>query len=192
VGGTGRYAKEVEAHCEAVRSFFDRNSAAVERAARAMGESLRKGGKILFFGNGGSAADAQHLAAELVNRMGRDRGAIAAVALTTDTSILTSVANDLGYDRVFARQIEGLGHEGDVAFAITTSGNSPSVVEALTTARRRGLVTIALLGRDGGRARALADHPLVVEASGTARIQEVHILLGHILCEATEAILFPP
>ena len=194
IGGVGvseRYRREVETHLETVRSFFARHTDAVERAAREMADSLSRGGKILFFGNGGSAADAQHLSAELVNRMTRERPAMAALALTTDTSVLTSVANDSDYQRIFVRQIEALGNPGDVAFAISTSGNSPSILAGLARGRERNLSTIALLGKDGGRARALADHPLVVESGVTARIQEVHLLIGHLLCEEVESILFP-
>lgn len=187
----GRYSRDVEAHIEAVQAFFDRHAADLESAARAMAESLKKGGKVLFFGNGGSAADAQHLAAELVNRMGADRPAMAAVALTTDSSILTSIANDSTYDRIFARQIEALGRAGDVAYALSTSGDSPSVLEGLRAARERKLVTIALLGRDGGAAKSHADHALVVPSRATARIQEVHALAGHLICETVEAILYP-
>ncbi len=186
-----RWRRDVQAHQEAVRRFFEGRGADAERAARAMAGSLAAGGKILFFGNGGSAADAQHLAAELVNRMTVDRPALAAIALTTDSSILTSVSNDLSYERVFARQMEALGHPGDVAFAITTSGNSPSILQALSAARAGGLRTVGLLGRDGGRALSLCDHPLLVEERSTARVQEVHILLGHLLCEAVEILLTP-
>jgi D-sedoheptulose 7-phosphate isomerase len=176
---------------EAVRRFFQGYTREVERAGKVMATSLSTGGKILFFGNGGSAADAQHLAAELVNRMTFDRSALAALALTTDSSVLTSIANDSRYDRVFSRQLEALGRPGDVAFAISTSGNSPSILEALSGARRMGLKTVGLLGHDGGRARPLCDHPLVVEEPSTARIQEVHILAGHLLCELVESLLLP-
>ena len=181
----------LEAHQEAVRRFFAAHAGDLKQAAEDIAASLRAGGKVLFFGNGGSAADAQHLAAELVNRMTVDRPALAAVALTTDSSVLTSVGNDAGYDQVFARQIEALGRPGDVVVAISTSGNSPSILLALARARERKLRTLGLLGRDGGRARSLCDLPLVVESPSTARIQEVHILAGHILCEQVEALLFP-
>ena len=181
--------REVQDHLEAVRRFFDRRAGDVDRTARAMAGSLAAGGKVLFFGNGGSAADAQHLAAELVNRMTLERRAIAAIALTTDSSILTSIANDSAFDRVFSRQVEALGRPGDVAFAITTSGNSPAILRALGCARQMGLTTVGLLGNDGGRALPLCDHPLVVESPVTARIQEVHILIGHLLCEEVESLL---
>jgi len=185
------FAGDVADHITAVRDFFDRNAVRVDEAARAMASCVQAGGKILFFGNGGSASDAQHLAAELVNRMGVDRAAVAAIALTTDTSILTSIANDSSYDRVFSRQIEALGREGDVAFGLSTSGKSPNMVEALAIARKMKLVTVGLLGKDGGPCRALCDHALVVPSDHTARIQEVHILTGHLLCEAVERLLFP-
>ena len=151
--------------------------------------SVRNGGKLLWFGNGGSAADAQHLAAELSVRFSADRPAIAAVALTTDTSVLTAAANDFGFEHVFARQIEALGRPGDVAIGISTSGRSPNVVNGLVRARELGLVTAAFSGRDGGDLPPLADHCLVVPSDVTARIQEMHILLGQILCGALETEL---
>ncbi|MCI0656646.1 MAG: SIS domain-containing protein [Acidobacteria bacterium] len=175
----------------ALQEFLLRNEEGILRAARETAASLSRGGKVLFFGNGGSAAEAQHLSAELVNRMTWDRPALAAAALNTDTSALTSIANDSSYDQIFARQIEALGKSGDVAVALSTSGNSPSIVRGLEAARRNGLLTVALLGRDGGPARALAEIPLIVEIPVTARIQEVHLFAGHLFCEAVERILFP-
>ena len=151
--------------------------------------AIERGNKILFFGNGGSAADAQHLAAELVVRFISDRKPIAAIALNTDTSALTAGANDLGYDEVFARQIDALGAPGDVVVGITTSGTSPNVVKALKMARAKGLVTTALTGRDGGLMPELADVALIVPATSTRRIQEMHITLGHMLCGALEKSL---
>ncbi|WP_334130033.1 D-sedoheptulose 7-phosphate isomerase [Sneathiella sp.] len=151
--------------------------------------AIERGNKILFFGNGGSAADAQHLAAELVVRFISDRKPIAAIALNTDTSALTAGANDLGYDEVFARQIDALGAPGDVVVGITTSGTSPNVVKALQMARAKGLVTTALTGRDGGLMPELADVALIVPATSTRRIQEMHITLGHMLCGALEKSL---
>ncbi|HTT47913.1 MAG TPA: SIS domain-containing protein [Pseudolabrys sp.] len=149
-------------------------------------ESIRGGGKLLFFGNGGSAGDAQHLATELTVRYKSDRAAIAAIALTTDTSALTAVGNDLGFDRVFARQIEALGKPGDVAIAISTSGTSPNVIAALRQAKAMRLVTAALGGKGGGDMTGLADHLLVVPSETIARIQEMHIALGQMLCGALE------
>jgi D-sedoheptulose 7-phosphate isomerase len=148
--------------------------------------SIRGGGKILLFGNGGSAADAQHLATELTVRYKADRAPIAALALTTDSSALTAIGNDLGFDQLFARQIHALGRPGDVALGISTSGRSANVVLALEAARDRGLVAAALSGHDGGRLRGLADPLLVVPSATTARIQEMHITLGQMLCGALE------
>jgi D-sedoheptulose 7-phosphate isomerase len=149
-------------------------------------KSIRGGGKLLFFGNGGSAADAQHLATELTIRYKKDRVAIAALALTTDTSALTAAGNDLGFEQIFARQIEALGKPGDVAIAISTSGKSANVLEALRRARATGLVTAALGGKGGGDMAGLVDHPLVVPSDITARIQEMHIAMGQMLCGALE------
>jgi D-sedoheptulose 7-phosphate isomerase len=148
--------------------------------------SIRSGGKLLFFGNGGSAGDAQHLATELTIRYKADRAAIAAIALTTDTSALTAAGNDLGFDKIFARQIEALGRPGDVAIAISTSGKSPNIVAALRQAKAMKLVTAALGGKGGGDMVGLADHLLAVPSETTARIQEMHITLGQMLCGALE------
>jgi D-sedoheptulose 7-phosphate isomerase len=156
------------------------------RAADAMREALGRGGKILVFGNGGSAADAQHFAAELVGRFARERRALAALALTTDTSILTSIGNDYSYDRVFVRQIEALGRSGDVAVGISTSGGSANVLAALDAARRLGLATVALTGRDGGAIGAAADVHVNVPDPSTARVQEVHRTIIHAMCELIE------
>jgi phosphoheptose isomerase len=155
-------------------------------AAAAMVSALNGGGKLLVFGNGGSAADAQHVAAELVGRFQRERAALAAIALTTDTSVLTSVANDYAFDRVFARQIEALGKAGDAVLAISTSGGSANVVTALAAARRLGLRTIALTGRDGGEVGRAAEIHVNVPSASTARVQEVHRTLLHVMCELVE------
>jgi D-sedoheptulose 7-phosphate isomerase len=149
-------------------------------------DAIRGGGKLMFFGNGGSAADAQHLATELTIRYKADRAAIAAIALTTDTSALTAAGNDLGFDKIFARQIEALGRPGDVAIAISTSGKSPNIIAALRQAKAMKLVTAALGGKGGGDMAGLADHLLVVPSDTTARIQEMHITLGQMLCGALE------
>src|SRR3984893_14751891 len=148
--------------------------------------SVRSGGKLLLFGNGGSAADAQHIAAELIIRYKADRAAISAIALTTDTSALTACGNDLGFDALFERQIEGLGREGDVAVGISTSGNSANVLRGLSQARAMGLPTVGLTGGTGGQMRTLCDALIVVPSSVTARIQEMHITIGHVLCKALE------
>lgn len=168
------------------RRFFESRADDVLEAGRRMTEAIRAGGKLLIFGNGGSAADAQHFSAELVNRFREDRPAIAAIALTTDTSILTSIANDSHYQDVFSRQIEALGREGDVAVAISTSGNSSNVLRGCELARSRKLATIALAGRDGGKLASMVDLCLTVRHDQTARIQEVHALLVHLFCEMIE------
>jgi phosphoheptose isomerase len=162
---------------------------AVVAAADAIVTSVRRGGKVLVFGNGGSAADAAHAAAELVGRFRRERPGYGAVALTSDPSVLTSIANDYGFDRVFARQVEALGRPGDVALAITTSGTSPNVVRALEAARAQRLTTVALTGRDGGAAGPLADVHVNVPSEATPRVQEVHRTLLHVICELVEAEL---
>ncbi len=159
---------------------------AIVEAAQAIAACLRAGGKLLFFGNGGSAADAQHLAAEFVGRFILERRALPAVALTTDSSILTAVGNDYGFDRVFSRQIEALGQAGDVAVGISTSGNSPNVLAALKQARTQHLKTVGLAGKDGGLLRQCCDIPLIVASPNTARVQECHITIGHLLCELVE------
>jgi D-sedoheptulose 7-phosphate isomerase len=168
------------------RNVAGADLAPVLEAAAAIRASLRRGGKLLIFGNGGSAADAQHMAAELVNRLQRERRAIAAIALTTDTSIVTSIANDYSFERVFVRQIEALGRRGDAALGISTSGSSANVVKALEAARSKGLTTIALTGRDGGAAAAAADVLVNVPSDSAARVQEVHRTLIHALCELIE------
>ncbi len=175
---------------EAKKAFFDSHAEAVARAADLIITSIKAGGKVLIFGNGGSAADAQHIAAELVNRFNYDRPPIAAIALTTDTSILTSVGNDSSFDELFERQVRALGRRDDVALAISTSGNSPNVLRAVDAAHELGIKTIALAGRDGGRLAYAVDVALVVEASSTQRIQETHITIGHILCELIEDALY--
>ena len=163
----------------------------VVAAARMLAKTLQGGGKILLFGNGGSAADAQHLAAEFVNRFQIERPPLAALALTTDTSILTAIANDYDFREVFAKQVKALGRPGDVAWGLSTSGASANVAEALSAARELGLKTLALSGGDGGPVAAQADIALVVPSRHTPRIQEVHITIGHVLCDLVDFLLFP-
>jgi len=158
-------------------------------AAQAIAASLKQGGKVLVFGNGGSAADAQHTATELVGRFTRERRGYAAVALTTDGCLMTSVSNDYGYERLFARQVEALGRSGDVALGITTSGQSANVVQALEAARAMKLTTIALTGCDGGAAGRAADLHINVPSDVTPRVQEVHMTLLHVICDLVESQL---
>ena len=153
-------------------------------------DAYRRGRKLLFFGNGGSATDASHLAAELVNRYRRDRAGLPAIALTTDMSVITSIGNDLSYTEIFARQLQALGQEGDIAIAISTSGNSPNVLRAVEVSKQKGITTIGFTGGTGGKLVTLVDHAFVVPSKNTARIQETHITLGHILCELVEEHLF--
>ena len=158
----------------------------LEIAAKLCIESLQNGGKILIFGNGGSAADAQHIAAELVGRYKAERKGLAAIALTTDTSVLTSIGNDYGYERVFDRQVEALANEGDVVIGISTSGSSTNVINALKLANDSGCKTIGLSGRGGGDMNEVCDINLVVPAEDTPRIQEMHIVIGHTICHLIE------
>lgn len=176
---------------EAKQRFFEDHAEDVARAARMIAASMKAGGKLLIFGNGGSAADSQHIAAELAFKMGRERDALPAVALTTDSSLLTAISNDRSFDHVFARQIQAVGRAGDIALAISTSGNSPNVIEAVEVARRMGIATIGLLGAGGGRVAPLVDLALVVPHRETPRIQEVHILIGHIVCQLIEDEMCP-
>jgi D-sedoheptulose 7-phosphate isomerase len=170
------------------RVFLDDYADATARAGEVLVAALRAGGKILLYGNGGSAADAQHIAAELVGRFVRQRDGLPAIALTTDTSALTAIANDYGYDDVFARQVRALGRAGDAAIAISTSGKSPSVLRAVDACKALGIRTIGLTGGDGGQLASAVDVALVVTASTfSARIQETHITIGHVLCELVDA-----
>ena len=171
--------------------IVDKHLEPLTAAARLLAKALRDGQKVLIFGNGGSAADAQHLAAEFVNRFQIERPPLAAVALTTDTSILTAVGNDYDFSDIFMKQIQALGRPGDVAWGISTSGNSPNVVKALQAARHLGMHTLAVTGRDGGKMAPLADIALIVPSDQTPRIQEVQLTMGHILVDLVDFLLFP-
>ncbi len=159
----------------------------IDRVAKLLIDSLSAGHKLLLFGNGGSAADSQHIAAELIGKLKTKRRALPAIALTTDTSNLTALANDFGYDTIFERQIEALGQEGDVAIGISTSGHSPNVLAAVRAAREKEMKTVALTGRDGGPLAKLVDVSITIPSDSTQRIQESHITIAHILCELVEA-----
>ena len=171
---------------ELKKVFFQKNEDLIARVAREICTALEDGNKILLYGNGGSAADAQHIAAEWVGRFLRERRPLSAIALTADTSILTAVGNDYGYDQVFVRQVRALGRKGDVAIAISTSGNSPNVLAATEAAREMGMVTVGLTGRNGGKLGAQVRYHLNVPHQLSARIQEVHIMIGHILCKLVD------
>jgi D-sedoheptulose 7-phosphate isomerase len=178
--------KNFDEHYSTLELVNDKLDELIELVGKQLAVSLSNGGTLFWCGNGGSAADSQHLAAELVGRFKKNRRALRSVALTTDTSVLTCVANDYSYNDIFSRQIEALGRSGDVLVGISTSGNSHNVIQALKTAKEMGLVTIAMLGKDGGMTKKLVDHSLIIPSNSTARIQEMHILIGHILCEIIE------
>jgi D-sedoheptulose 7-phosphate isomerase len=164
---------------------------AIDEAARAVAACLEGGGKLLLCGNGGSAADAQHIAAEMSVKMKQVRAPMAAIALTTNSSLLTAQANDLGFETVFSRQVESLGRKGDVLIAISTSGNSPNILEAVAAAGRVGIRVIGLTGKDGGSLAPASDIAIVVPSNEVPRIQEVHIAVGHIICEYAESRIHP-
>jgi len=168
------------------RTFFEQEAEHIVAQAADMAERLKRGCRILVCGNGGSAADAQHFAAELSGRYVKERRALAGIALTVDTSALTAIGNDYGYDQVFSRQVEALGRPGDLLVGISTSGNSANVIKAVEAAKELGLRTLGLLGRDGGQLKGLVDDALVVPSKVTARIQEVHLMTYHFWCEAID------
>ncbi|HUL30948.1 MAG TPA: D-sedoheptulose 7-phosphate isomerase [Thermodesulfobacteriota bacterium] len=170
--------------------FLKENLPKLLDVIKLVAHAFEAGNKLFFFGNGGSAADAQHMAAEFVNRYIMSRPPLPAIALTTDTSILTSVSNDFTFDEIFAKQIRALGKEGDVAIGITTSGNSPNIIKAFEVAKEMEMKTVAFTGNDGGAIGKMANFALVVPSTSTPRIQEAHILIGHILCEMVEHSLF--
>jgi D-sedoheptulose 7-phosphate isomerase len=175
---------------DAKRAFVEENRDRIFEVFSEIARRIKEGRKLLLCGNGGSAADCQHIAAEFVGRFKLERRALPAIALTTDTSILTAVSNDYSFDRVFERQVEALGEEGDVLIGISTSGNSKNVINAVLKAKEMGILTVGFLGRDGGKLAGLVDYPFVVKNFSTPRIQEVHITLGHVLCDFVEKYLF--
>lgn len=182
---------QIQASIDTKQAFVAGGGAVIlEKMARACHKALKRGHRIYLCGNGGSAADCQHIAGEFIGRFMMDRGALPAVALTTDTSVLTCVANDYSYDQIFERQVQGLVRRGDVLMAFSTSGNSVNVNRAVEAARRAGAVTLGFSGRDGGKLRKLADLCIVAQAQPSARIQELHITAGHILCELVEKWTF--
>jgi D-sedoheptulose 7-phosphate isomerase len=172
------------------RQFVEKNRQAIVDLATRIADSFSHGRKLLLFGNGGSAADAQHLAAEFVNRFMIERPPLPALALTTDTSIITSIGNDYDYSEIFSKQIKALGSEGDIAIGISTSGNSPNIIKAIEAAKTQGILTVGFTGKDGGKVAGMVDMLFNVESKTTARIQETHITLGHVICELVDQILF--
>ncbi len=187
-----RIGKLIEASIATKQSLLERVDilTTVAKASEILVSALRQGNKVLLFGNGGSAADAQHIAAELVGRFAFDRPALPALALSVNSSCVTAIGNDYGFEKVFSRQLEALARSGDVAIGISTSGNSPNVLWAMSTAKKIGLHTIALTGSTGGKLKAAVDHCICVPSNETPRIQECHILIGHIVSELVEREIF--
>jgi len=173
-------------HLEVINKVIESNIGSIESFGDLLASCLKKNGTIFWCGNGGSASDSQHIAAELVGRFKKDRRALRSIALTTDTSILTSVGNDYGFKEIFSRQLEALGSSGDILVGISTSGNSENIIKSFETAKNLGITTLALMGKNGGKLKGISDHSLTVPSESTARIQEAHILIGHILCDLIE------
>lgn len=171
-------------------TFLNENLAKLVNVVEAITAALKSGNKILLFGNGGSAADAQHLTAEFVNRFIIERPPLPAIALTTDTSVITSIGNDYDFSEIFSKQIRAIGQPGDIAWGISTSGNSPNVLKGLEQAKKMGLVTVGFTGKDGGDIAKMVDFPIHVSSNSTARVQEVHITAGHAICEMVDIKLF--
>jgi D-sedoheptulose 7-phosphate isomerase len=182
--------KRFKESAEVKARFLKENLPKLLETIKLVSHAFEVGNKLFFFGNGGSAADAQHIVAEFINRYIMDRPPLPAIALTTDTAVLTSVSNDMAFVDIFSRQLKALGKEGDVAVGISTSGNSANVIKALEVAKEMGMKTIAFTGNDGGILARLADIALIVSSNSTPRIQETHILVGHLLCEMVEHLLF--
>jgi len=184
--------KQIEDSIKVKKMVLDDEAAvkSIEKVAFHCIRALRKGNKIILAGNGGSAADAQHIAGELVNRFGFERPGLAAIAITTDTSVITSIANDYGFNKVFARQIEAIGKKGDIFISFSTSGTSANIIEAIKEAKAKGIFNIGLTGKSGGKMSKLCDLVLKVPSTDTPRIQEVHILMGHIICSLIENGIF--
>lgn len=182
--------KRFKESAEIKNRFLKENLIQLLEVIKLISRCFEMGNKLFFFGNGGSAADAQHLAAEFINRYIMDRPPLPAISLTTDTSILTSVSNDFTFTEVFSKQLKALGKEGDIAVGISTGGTSPNIIKAFEVAKELGMKTIALTGNDGGSLAKVADLSLIVPSPSTPRIQEVHILIGHIICELVEHYLF--
>jgi D-sedoheptulose 7-phosphate isomerase len=187
--------KTIQQHLEALHRlqtfFFESQGELLVHCAGLISQAFRREQKLMLMGNGGSAADAQHLAAEFVNRFLIDRSPLPALALSTDTSVITSIGNDFGFDRIFEKQVQAMGLPGDILLAISTSGNSPNILRGLQAAREKGIQTLALTGQDGGQMVQYSDYALIVPSSETPLIQETHMVIGHLLCQMVESALFP-
>ena len=182
--------KAFEESAEVKLSFVKKNLPTIVSVVELIADAFQEGNKVMLFGNGGSAADAQHIAAEFVNRFMIERPPLPALALTTDTSVITSIGNDYNYDQIFLKQIKALGKEGDIAWGISTSGNSPNVLKALKVCKGMGIKTIGMTGKDGGKMAKMVDFHLNVESDVTARVQETHITLSHVICQLVDVKLF--
>jgi len=178
--------RHIEEHFNALETIDDIQKSKIDTISKIMISSLKNKGTIYWCGNGGSSSDSQHLAAELIGRFDKNREPLRALSLTTDSAVLTCIANDFGFDDIFSRQIEGLGKQGDILVGISTSGESENIFRALKKAKEKGLTTIGFLGKGGGRIQSLCDNHITINSNITARIQEMHILIGHILCESIE------
>lgn len=179
-------SKEIDQHIETVNKVKTELFPAIKKVAEILVDTIKKDKKIILFGNGGSAADAQHIAAELSGRYKKERRGLPALALTTDTSALTAIANDYGFDYMFSRQVEALANEGDTIIGISTSGNSENVIQGVLEGSKINCTTIGLSGKDGGKLKEISDYNIVIPSENTARIQEMHILIGHICCQIIE------
>lgn len=182
--------KTFEQSAEIKLAFVKKNVKAIISVVDLIADAFKEGNKVMLFGNGGSAADSQHIAAEFVNRFMIERPPLPAMALSTDTSVITSIGNDYNYDQIFQKQIKALGKEGDIAWGISTSGNSQNVLKALKTAKSMGLKTVGMTGKDGGKMAKMVDYHLNVESDITARIQETHITISHVICQLVDVKLF--
>ena len=179
-------SSHIQEHKNVLNSFNDEMIEKIEDISNILVKALSSGNTIFWCGNGGSAGDSQHLAAELIGRFKDDRKPLKSIALTTDTSAITCISNDFSYNKIFERQIEGLGVEGDILVGISTSGNSENIINAIKKCKTIGVKSICLLGKDGGKAKSLADHSIIIDSKSTARIQEMHIMVGQIFCDLIE------
>ena len=186
VNGEKIILENIKNHVNTVEIFFNKIAPKLDELANLYVEKLQAGNKLFFCGNGGSASDAQHMAAEFVGRFLNERKSLPAIALTTDTSAITAIANDYGYDYIFSRQLEGLGKNGDILMGITTSGNSENIIKAFEVAKENGIVTVVLTGKTGGKAKNIADYEFTVDSDYTPHIQECHIMFLHLLCSLVE------
>ncbi len=180
-----KFSQDLQEHIDLASNLFDLSNEVLEASYLCI-NTLKNGGKIIFFGNGGSASDSQHLAAELVGRFQKDRIPLSAISLTTDTSALTSISNDYSFEDVFSRQLYAIANKGDCIFALSTSGNSKNVLKAIKLSKELGISSISLLGNKGGAIKSLVDIPIIVSSNSTARIQEFHIFIGHVICSNIE------